>query len=85
LRDPAIGPVVTFGVAKSDSARGLFIGILRYLLVFVRALKRNDFSRLNRHFALAHCLSMIFSDLPSPAEAGFAKAGNRLPLFGIML
>src|ERR1700734_3206344 len=23
--------------------------------------------------------SMIFSDLPSPAEAGFAKAGNRLP------
>jgi hypothetical protein len=30
-------------------------------------------------------LSMIFSDLPSPAEAGFAKAGNRFPLFGIML
>jgi len=28
---------------------------------------------------------MIVSDLPSPAEAGFAKAGNRLPLFGIML
>jgi hypothetical protein len=38
---------------------------------------------------------MIFSDLPSPAEAdefregrkegGFAKAGNRYPLFGIML
>jgi hypothetical protein len=28
---------------------------------------------------------MIFSDLASPAEAGFAKAGNRLPLFGIML
>jgi hypothetical protein len=37
---------------------------------------------------------MIFSDLPSPAEAsnestkgwqGFAQAGNRLPLFGIML
>jgi len=27
---------------------------------------------------------MIFSDLPSPAEAGFAKAGNRFPLFGIM-
>jgi len=24
-------------------------------------------------------LSMIFSDLPSPAEAGFAKAGNRAP------
>jgi len=22
---------------------------------------------------------MIFSDLASPAEAGFAKAGNRLP------
>jgi hypothetical protein len=36
---------------------------------------------------------MIFSDLPSPAEAGFAQAGNRLPpriksgagFFGIML
>jgi hypothetical protein len=35
---------------------------------------------------------MILSDLASPAEAifalgehGFAKAGNRLPLFGIML
>jgi len=36
---------------------------------------------------------MIFSDLPSPAEAsfyaleacqGFAQAGNRFPLFGIM-
>jgi hypothetical protein len=37
-------------------------------------------------------LRMIFSDLPSPAEAGFAKAGNRFPsriksgtgFFGIM-
>jgi hypothetical protein len=38
--------------------------------------------------------SMIFSDLASPAEAlsrndessqGFAQAGNRCPLFGIML
>jgi len=28
---------------------------------------------------------MILSDLPSPAEAGFAKAGNRFTLFGIML
>jgi hypothetical protein len=27
---------------------------------------------------------MIFSDLPSSAEAGFAKAGNQCPLFGIM-
>jgi hypothetical protein len=26
-----------------------------------------------------------FSDLASPAEAGFAKAGNRFPLSGIML
>jgi hypothetical protein len=25
------------------------------------------------------------SDLPAPAEAGFGKAGNRFPLFGIML
>jgi hypothetical protein len=30
------------------------------------------------------CWGMILSDLPSPAEAGFAKAGNRFPLFGIM-
>jgi hypothetical protein len=28
-------------------------------------------------------LRMILSDLTSPAEAGFAKAGNRFPLFGI--
>jgi len=27
---------------------------------------------------------MILSDLPSPAEAGFAKAGNRGSIFGIM-
>jgi len=27
---------------------------------------------------------MIFSDLPSPAEARFAKAGNRFSLFRIM-
>jgi hypothetical protein len=27
---------------------------------------------------------MILSDLASPVEAGFAKAGNRLTLFGIM-
>jgi hypothetical protein len=41
-----------------------------------------------RHFALACCLSMIFSGLASPAEApnqgangsqGFAQAGNRRP------
>src|SRR5689334_10424163 len=39
------------------------------------------------------CWGMIFSDLPSPALAssqttdctkGFAQAGNRFPLFGIM-
>jgi hypothetical protein len=29
--------------------------------------------------------SIIFSDLPSPAEVGFAKAGNRFTLFGITL
>jgi len=43
---------------------------------------------LNRHFALANCLSMILPDLPSPAEAlgeattysqGFAQPGNRCP------
>jgi hypothetical protein len=44
--------------------------------------------------AVGFSRSMIFSDLPSPAEAlpaplrpyeGFAQAGNRHPLFGIML
>jgi len=28
---------------------------------------------------------MIVSDLPSPTEAGFAKAENRYPFFRIML
>jgi hypothetical protein len=28
---------------------------------------------------------MIFSDLPSPPEAGLAKAENQIPLFRIML
>jgi hypothetical protein len=54
------------------------------------ALKRNF--GLNRHFALAFCLRMIFSELPSPAEAlnnmthlyrCFAQAGNWNPLFAI--
>jgi hypothetical protein len=44
--------------------------------------------------SLVYPWSMIFPDLPSPAEAssqtikrarGFAQAGNRFPLFGIML
>jgi hypothetical protein len=47
-----------------------------------------------RRVALSYYWSMIFSDLPAPAEAsnqmtirakGFAQAGNRFPLFGIML
>jgi hypothetical protein len=51
------------------------------------ALKRDGFSS-NRHPALGYCWSMMFSDLPSPAEAsstmrthtkGFAQAGNRHP------
>jgi len=55
--------------------------------------ERDDFSS-NRHPALTSSSSMIFSDLASPAEAsspktvsatGFAQAGNRYPLFGIML
>jgi hypothetical protein len=55
--------------------------------------KRHDFSA-SRHPALGYPWSMMFSDLPSPAEAssqttirskGFAQAGNRYPLFGIML
>jgi hypothetical protein len=59
----------------------------------IAALKRDDFSS-NRHRALSSDWSMIFSDLPSPVEAssqttnramGFAQAGNRFPLFGIML
>jgi hypothetical protein len=48
----------------------------------------------NHHASLTLWLRMILSDLPSPAEAsnertrrwlGFAQAGNRFPLFGIML
>jgi hypothetical protein len=55
------------------------------------SLKPDGFSS-NRHPALGYCWRM-FSDLPSPAEAssqttsrarGFAQAGNRYPLFGIM-
>jgi len=33
--------------------------------------------------ALAFCSSMICPDLPSPAEAGFAKAENPLSTFAI--
>src|SRR5262245_27118267 len=56
-------------------------------------LARDDFSS-NRHLAPTYSWSMIFSDLPSPAEASshatdraksFAQAGNRYSLFGIML
>jgi hypothetical protein len=58
-----------------------------------KQVERDDDSS-NRHPALTYSWSMIFSDLPSPAEAsnhttdrakGFAQAGNRYPLFGIML
>jgi hypothetical protein len=41
--------------------------------------------QLNRIKVEIFRLSMIFSDFSSPAEAGFAKAGNRVSLFGIML
>ncbi len=68
--------------------------MIKALVCFYESqLKRNGL-RLNRNFALATYLSMIFSDLPPPAEAshrvkghqlGFAQAGNRCPLFGIML
>src|SRR5437667_10123090 len=53
----------------------------------------HDSIQLDRIMVELLCLSMIFSDLPSPAEAssqmmnrarGFAQAGNRFPLFGIM-
>jgi hypothetical protein len=55
-------------------------------------LERDAF-RLNRYASIRFCLRMIFSDLASPAEAatgttngsqGFAQAGSRFPLFGIM-
>ncbi|MFY9898663.1 MAG: hypothetical protein WAK67_12810, partial [Xanthobacteraceae bacterium] len=58
----------------------------------LRALKRDPI-KLNYCASLTICLRMILSDLPSPAEAstrlrsscrGFAQAGNRYPLFGIM-
>jgi hypothetical protein len=53
----------------------------------------HDPIKLNRIMVQICSWSMIFSDLPSPAEAGFAKAGNRFPppiksgagFFGIML
>jgi hypothetical protein len=54
---------------------------------------RNRLSRLDRDPKVRFS-SMIFIDLPSPAEAsnegrtadkGFAQAQNRCPLFGIML
>ncbi len=58
----------------------------------------HDPFRLNYRAFLTFCWRMIFSDLASPADpafaaeaaasaeqaAGFAKAGNRFPLFGIM-
>ncbi len=55
-----------------------------------RSLFHSDCIRME---ALCLCWSMILSDLASPAEARFAKAGNRCPprigvrgmLFGIML
>jgi len=62
---------------------------------FARAqpdLERDGFSS-NRHPASGYYWSMMFSDLPSPAEAstqttsratGFAQAGKPYPLFGIM-
>jgi hypothetical protein len=37
------------------------------------------------HVEGAHVIADNFSDLPSPAEAGFAKTGNRVPSFAIML
>ena len=42
-----------------------------YAIAVGMVLKRNEF-KLNRHFALGWCLSVIFSE-------------NRYPLFGIML
>src|SRR5712671_5502556 len=50
----------------------------------------SDSTALNQTLRLLACLGMIFSDLPTPAEAsvhtiglrqGFAQAGNRYPLF----
>jgi len=49
--------------------------------------------KLNHDFASAFCLSVIFSDLATPAEAsnetasdwrGLVQAGNRYRLFRIM-
>jgi hypothetical protein len=58
----------------------------------MRWLERDEFNRIVIPFS-SFCWRMIFSDLPSPAEAssqttigatGFAQAGNRFPFFGIM-
>jgi hypothetical protein len=75
-----------YGVWSARAKAGIPNGLLTAIL------ERDEIS-LSRHPALAFCLSMIFSDLPSLAEAsnnttnrchGFAQAGNRFPLFGIM-
>jgi hypothetical protein len=78
-----------FALTRQDAALfGMWLWVSAAAL-----LKRDGFSS-NRRPALAYCWSMMFSDLPSPAEAstqltncakGFAQAGNRYPLFGIML
>jgi hypothetical protein len=49
-----------------------------------RAVPRPQGPRRPRRSEVALSLGMILSDLPSPAEAGFAKAENRLPRFRIM-
>jgi hypothetical protein len=51
----------------APAASGAYIGVRGGLYTIVAG-----FSTLP-NFALR----MVFSDLPSPAEAGFAKAGNR--------
>ena len=79
--NPASNPVMTpaMTMARASQATRLmerratsYFRVLHALdAAHTAPLKRNGF-RLNRHFALAHCLSMIFSE-------------NRFPLFGIML
>jgi hypothetical protein len=79
---PATVAATSATVMRPDQvALSLIVPALPLRLPF---LERCDFSS-SRHPAPALWWSMIISDLASPAEAGFAKAGNGYPLFGIML
>ena len=51
LREPAIGPVVTFGVARSESDSGLFIGLLSMGGYWLKPLKLKKPPRATQRIA----------------------------------